>query len=285
MAKSSKRGRAFPSAPSDPHKRNLIIAGVLGLVMVVAVGVGLAYDQNRLAGAEATESVGYEVPDDVTPVSGKTDLAAVGQALLAPEPYVMTVVGDSTGNGEAEWVYILAQHLSRLGRSVLIHDWDPDLNQYTTESKFGPGGVPTLTIWNGSAAGKNTVYSQANWDALVPETPNFVVFSHAHNQTDVSQGVSGVTQMVRRTLPDTAVAVILQNPRLDDAADRQAATVAALRKQFESEAARPALIDVWTAFQQAPDLAPLLEPDRFHPSRAGEELWEQVVSTALALPQ
>ncbi|GGG04008.1 hypothetical protein GCM10007304_17670 [Rhodococcoides trifolii] len=214
-------------------------------------------------------------------VGAKTDLAAIGQQMLGDQPFTMTVIGDSTGNQYAEWVYLLGRHLADLGRNVTVHDWSIDTNQYVSQQSFGPADGPPMVIWNGSASGKPTQYSLDNWDAMVPEPTDFFMISHGHNELTGDQAVGGIGRILARTLPEPT-AIVLQNPRLDENAQRQADIVAATRAQFATSDA--AEVDVWAAFEQQGDIAPLLNDDRFHPSDAGEIIWANTVQQALGIP-
>lgn len=258
-----------------------------GVAAVVLVGVGLIVGTFVAMGREAppsTEATPYiRATISAEPVD-KPDLVALGSRLQGPEPMTVAVVGDSTGNAPDEWVYLFGQRLAGRGRTVIIHDWDVDQNAYTTETTLGPIGGAALEIWNGSASGKNAQYSADNWKTLVPQPPDLVIFSHGHNQSDASQAVAGMGGLMNKLSPAVPRVIVLQNPRADEYADRQAGIVSELRDQFGSDRSPVALIDVYSAFEKTGDLPAFLNAqDQFHPNLPGEQLWEQTVASAFGL--
>lgn len=223
------------------------------------------------------------------PAALQTTPAAAMALLKQPgRPWTMTVLGDSTGNGGDEWVYLLARQISdQYDRPVTIHDWSIDTNKYVGATAVGAGRNAPITIWNGSASGKGADYTLANLGTMAPATPDLVIISHGHNEQTTVAARNDVAQLVQQVIDlwkgRAAAALILQNPRLDEAADRQVAVIGELRTVA---AANPKMltIDVFKAFSAQPDLASLLNPsDRFHPDAAGEQLWAETVAAALGV--
>ncbi|WP_179276457.1 SGNH/GDSL hydrolase family protein [Rhodococcus sp. 14-1411-2a] len=277
MAKSSSGRSAWIR---DYWNVGMVVAVVLALTLAGYAAV------SALTRDDTSDYVSSYTPPTVDRTITKPDLTAIGQRLLAPEDLTIAVVGDSTGNGKDEWVYMLGEQLARLGKGVLIHDWSIDTDSYVTETKLGPGGAPVVTIWNGSASGKPSQYSIDNYRALVPEAPDLLIVSHGHND-----GPSNSAGNVRRIVRNVTAAgdgrdaiVVLQNPRVDQKAQSQNEVVESQRALFAADNMPTAVIDVYGAYMQTPDLASLLNEDGFHPNLAGEQLWAQTVAAAFGLP-
>ncbi|WP_179276458.1 SGNH/GDSL hydrolase family protein [Rhodococcus sp. 14-1411-2a] len=285
MAKHIHSLRSSLPTPVGEPKRNLLIASVLGIVTVLAVGVGLMYDTNRNGRAVDASESSYTAPVLNNTIE-KPDLEAIGQRLLTPETYTIAVVGDSTGNGKDEWVYMLGERLARLGRGVLIHDWSVETNAYVSETKLGPGGTPVINIWNGSASGKPSQYSIDHYQDLVPAPPDLLLVSHGHNDVSTSSAnnVRKIVRNVTAAKSDQQAIVILQNPRVDQKAQSHDLAIDSQRTIFAAENMPTGIIDVDSAYRAEPDLTTLLNPDGYHPNLRGGKLWEQTVATALGLP-
>lgn len=210
-------------------------------------------------------------------------MALLGEA---GRPWTLAVFGDSTGNADDEWVYLLAAQLSaKYDRPVVIHDWSVDANSYSGETPVGDGSNAPITIWNGSASGQSAGYSLSNFATIAPQQPDLAIVSHGHNETSVRQAieeVDGLLRMVATAWPQRpAVALVLQSPRLDADAARQDQVVEALRARYTGGAV--SLIDVHAAFRSRPSLPDLLSADLLHPNAAGEQLWAETVEAALGV--
>jgi len=201
--------------------------------------------------------------------------------------WTLGVLGDSTGNGTDEWVYLTAEAMSvKYHRPVTIHNWNIDNNTYADATVVGEGAGKPIVIWNGSASGKNMEYSYQHRAVMIPEQPDLVIVNHGHNLGTAQEARVGSYKLVDWVTnaweKSPAVAVTLQNPRTDKVADKHAAVVQSLRDQWTG--APVALIDAWKAFKDAtPNTASLLRDDSFHPNPAGEVVWAEAVKRALGV--
>lgn len=210
-------------------------------------------------------------PSDLTPAA----------ALLEEKerPWVLAVVGDSTGNESHEWVYLLAESMSdKFDRPVLIHNWSVETSAYSDSTTVGAGSAAPIVVWNGSASGKAFDYSLTHRTALAPQKPDLLILNHGHNHAAEQDLRSGTYKFVEWAVTAweaaPAIAVTLQNPRIDKGAEVHAAGVASLRQQWSDS--KVTLIDVWSAFQySSQDVSALVRSDGFHPSPAGEVVWAE----------
>jgi hypothetical protein len=172
MAKSSS-GRS--SWISDPWNIGIVVAVVGVLAFAGVAGV------SSMTRDSEPDYVSTYMPPPLPETPTPPDLIEVGSRLVGTDPFTIAVVGDSTGNAENEWVYLLGNQLVQRGRSVLIHNWSIDTNTYDSERLLGAAEAPRVEIWNGSASGKDSVYSLANWSAMVPVSPDLLFVSHARS--------------------------------------------------------------------------------------------------------
>ncbi|MDV6241229.1 SGNH/GDSL hydrolase family protein [Rhodococcus opacus] len=195
----------------------------------------------------------------------------------------LTVVGDSTGNGKNEWVHIVAQRIAHSNRHVVVNDWNVDKQGYTEFTEYGNSASPKLTIWNGSVPGLASRFGYENWSKLNPGTPDLVIVNHGHNEPDSESAIDGISRIVRLSHLDvtrrTAVAIILQNPRVDRESGRLESIITALRDAPDLRDVEK--IDIHSTFVQEGNYADLLVADGFHPNQAGENIWAQAVCTRL----
>jgi hypothetical protein len=209
--------------------------------------------------------------------------ATVGQALESDRPYVISVLGDSTGNELGEWVDLIARRISAAyRRSVTVHDWNDDTSSYGAPRTYGEGAP--VTVWNASARGKGPEYSRQWYREMAPDPVNLTIVNHSHNSLERS--VPGISELVRiayaNTEPGGGVAVVLQNPRTDQFAARGQVTTDDLRRIYSDPNKGVVVIDVNAAFRGR-DLAQLLKPDGLHPTESGSQLWADTVASALQL--
>lgn len=269
---------------SGPRTRDPWNIGMI--VVVVAVLAFAGYAAMSAATREDTASyVSTYTPPPMPETPTPPDLKEVGSRLVGTDPFTIAVAGDSTGNADNEWVYLLGNQLVQRGRSVLIHNWSIDTNSYDSERLLGAAEAPRVEIWNGSASGKDSVYSLANWSAMVPVSPDLLFVSHGQNEPDGVALAKNTRRMFGLAQPGDhkgAMVVVLQNPRTDAEASRLESIVKEQRLQFQySEAA---LIDVYSAFQASGDVAALVNPiDGLHPNDAGERLWAQTTIDAFGI--
>lgn len=137
------------------------------------------------------------------------------------EDVVFAVVGDSTGSGATRWVRLFVNYLAALypTKTVVLYDWDVPTNAYTAPTTIQTGtGARTITVYNGSASGQNTTYSQTYLLTMVPVVCDLVFINHGHNMvgTDDTQASQKFYALARDILrwssPSAALVFIGQNP-------------------------------------------------------------------------
>ena len=208
--------------------------------------------------------------------SAADQMARINVVLDGRDPVVVSVLGDSTGNEDGEWVDLWARSLGAT-RQVVLHQWDDVHGGWLPRTRtYGRRG-PTVTIWNGSKSGAQAGYAQARLATLQPQQPDLVLYSFGHNHSPgkVVGPVRALVSAVDARWPGTPTsAVILQNPQLGATAGDQAQVVGELARW----AARAGLatIDVYDAFRSHADEASLFKDYR-HPSPAGSAVWAAVV--------
>jgi len=236
-----------------------------------------------------TDKVAQYYSNPPKPKAVKTPAALAPTVALLKDPkraWSIGVPGDSTGNGPDEWVYLLAKDLSaKYDRPVIIHNWDIEKNRYADTTTIGGGAGAPVTIWNGSASGKGLTYSFEHREAMLPSRPDLVIVNHGHNMATPQEARVGAYNLVDWATnawdKPPAVAVTLQNPRVDGRAATHAAVVAELREQWTGTPVK--LIDVEDAYKSAPDVAALVREDGFHPNPKGEVVWAEAVKRALGV--
>lgn len=195
------------------------------------------------------------------------------------------VIGDSTGNDSAEWVYLFGQWLGATypTHSVSYRLWDDVGNVYAAAVALDTGtGANTIRIWNASVAGAvpELLTGSKFAAAIASTTPVAVIWNHGHNLTGLHDSelrgrFMGPMEDVRAAFPSAPQIMLIQNPRRDDALYDQIATairaVSALRGDV-------ATVDVKSLFD-AQNKAPSLYADSVHPSAAGSALFLQAVTS------
>lgn len=204
--------------------------------------------------------------------------------LLSDRPYVIAVLGDSTGALPGAWTYLLSRGIAdAYNRTVTVHNWSIETNSYTETQTFGSGAP--VTVWNGSARGKSAQYSLKWLPQMAPEPADLTIINHTHNNP--WHAVEGISQLVDSAYRNTrggAVAVMLQNPRTDDGerAEMEQQVIDRLRTIYSAPESRAVVVDVNTAFKGG-DLSVLLKPDGAHPSEKGSRLWADTLVSTLGL--
>ena len=227
--------------------------------------------------AALTSAVGWHS------ASAADQMAEVRAVMNGRTSVVVSVLGDSTGNEDGEWVDLWARSLGRT-RHVLLHQWDDAHGGWLPRERvYGQHG-PTVTIWNGSKSGAQAGYALARLEAIQPERPDLVLYSFGHNHSPgkVVAPMRALVSTVDSRWPRApASAVILQNPQLGATAGLQAQVVAELTR-WAAGAGLPT-IDVYGAFEAHADKQSLFK-DFHHPSPAGSAVWAAVVSEAITPP-
>jgi len=281
---SSRRRRSKPV--NDRYDTKTIAFWSFMVVAIVAAAVMYFAAEQKTPAVNA----GPQYTPNIAAATGSQSLSALPDLLADPaRPITITILGDSTGNEQGEWVYLVAKKVQAdYRRPVTVHDWSIEANAYVGENTFGVASTAApVEIWNGSASGKDASYTIANYQALAPAPSDLVFINHGHNHTNPQSTVAGVRELVRLsragTQPPPAIGVVLQNPRVDGSAENQAAKIDTIRQTFD-EWSGVEVVDVYTAFEERGDVRPLLRPDGFHPSDEGSLVWAAVTEQALGLP-
>jgi len=261
----------------------LVVSAVVAALLFVGI-------KARSDAAVATPGVGYTAPVAQAPAgSGNAEAAAkIVRNIFSDssKPSSVAIIGDSTGDEPAEWVYRLGRWASeKFNRPVILHPWDLNAAQYGAYGApvtLGEGAGEPLTIWNGSAPGKSIQYSTDMLRSLLPQEPIAAVFiSHGHNQgvTDVIGPLERLTAAVLEAQPDAGLVLIGQNPNRQPDETKQAEKVTQVLNFVGTT--YPA-IDVFSAFNASPDPNSLLK-DSQHPNEQGSQLWAQTVQDWLTV--
>lgn len=271
----------------------LIRVGVPVLLGAVLVTLAFAALPRPAAGTSAGTSVGTSTNSDSDPVAAEPvsrllSFADARDRLSdASRPFVVSVIGDSTGNEPGEWVDVAFRELSEeLDRPLVQHPWDILTNTYLPEIRSNEDAASApLIVWNGSASGKTGAYSLARFETLVPDRPDLVIFNHGLNNVPkpatVAPQLTALVAEVERYWPHAVgFAAILENPRFDAWAVAHVAVIDNVTSWLaENQAVRA--IDVHGAYLADPAGQSLLLPDLLHPSPAGSALTARTVLDAL----
>jgi hypothetical protein len=274
----------------------LVITAICAAVAVVLLLLGLFAKQQEVRAANVAAAEAYTpapvatapsvtTPPNVAPVPFTPVPEVMARLSNASQPWTMTVIGDSTGNAEDEWVYLSAESLGeQYDRPVIVHNWSVELNRYDSETSVGQGSGEPIIVWNGSASGAPPTYSNEHRETLAPQPSDLVIINHGHNMGDVENDMNELSEIADWVMSNQesapALAVTLQNPRLDEQADRQAQIAELLEGAWPDRGA--AVIDVRSAFNDFGDISVLVQPDGFHPNTEGEVIWAETVLTALS---
>lgn len=277
------------------NARKLAGAGA-GAVAVLALAAGLIWSlftsatetpvRNTNDAEPAATSTTESNRPEPSPSTGTVLARRALEGLDSDKALTITVVGDSTGDADDEWVHLLARVIEREhDRTVVYNAWDVTSLTYKPEVILGSGrSVRPVTIWNASAAGQGPFYSQVNLAVMAPQSSDLVIVNHGHNFTDAASGVakevSLVASIAAQQKARPAIAIILQNPRTTRA-DAQDDNIRGLRAAFSKD--EFALIDVASSFRDKGQLGALLLPDGVHPNAAGQVIWTDSVTSSLGL--
>ena len=213
--------------------------------------------------------------------SAAGSIAAARRVLGESQPVVVSVLGDSTGNEDGEWVDLWAKGLGAT-RHVVLHQWDDAHGGWLARTRVYGRHGPTVTVWNGSKSGAQTWYALARLPVIQPERPDLVLYSFGHNHSPgkVVDPMRALVSAVDSRWSGTPVAVVvLQNPQLGATAARHARVEAELAR-WAARAGLPT-VDVYAAFEAHADEQSLFKDFR-HPSPAGSAVWAVVVEKALS---
>ncbi|GAB3617656.1 hypothetical protein GCM10027416_22130 [Okibacterium endophyticum] len=202
-------------------------------------------------------------------------------------PFVVAVLGDSTGDEAGEWVDLAFTELAELtGRTLVMHPWDKQTSGYLSEiRRFESAPNAPLVVWNGSASGETAEYSLAHLDTILPERPDVVIVNHGlNNVREPTQTAAEFTALIRaieqRWTGTVGYAAILENPRFDEWSEAHRTVIDTVTEWAKSqETVR--VIDVFAAYIGSGREPSLLLPDLLHPSVEGSRLTADVVLAAI----
>lgn len=282
--------------PSVSRKLKIIMV-VCALLVAAMVITALTLNRQEYLAMRAEEARNYTPPvtleatlaettepAEETPAPTAATIEPAAALVAGTGPLTISVLGDSTGNSTGEWVDLWARDLAAAGNSVTIHLWDQETEQWRDQTVSYPGGPRQITIWNGSMPGAQADYPRDKLDVIQPEQPDLLILNYGHNGQP--SAISGTFQATLTAVdekwdePFVTVAVI-QNAAAEPRAVRSADNHAQVR-EWALSAGVP-VIDVRAAFEEQPDLAPLIVDDGtgVHPNEVGSRIWADTVTAAL----
>jgi lysophospholipase L1-like esterase len=197
----------------------------------------------------------------------------------------IVVAGDSTGDEDDEWVYLLALDLARRypGYRVEYYLWNKRSGWPSTPREIQPGapGTHAINIWNMSVSGTTEDYALNYAErSIVPIQPDLLLISYGHNDgTDTERfrwGIQSLVQTVAAGSPRTEIGLIAQNPETGNTYQQaRAAELALLAEQLDL-----AFVDVLGAFEATGNPDAYLR-DGIHPTPGASYLWEQTVFASM----
>jgi hypothetical protein len=264
-------------------------AANVGLAVLAVVTLGLIMfvinAANSVSPTSSTPLRTFTVAP--TPTVAPATLDAARAVLDSSKAVTVSVLGDSTGNGDGEWVQLWAKHLGE-SRPVTLHQWDSVLNAWKPGvEEFGTIGH-RVTIYNMSQPGATPAYASARIKVAQPKRPDLLILNYGHNGNTGGQWgflTSLVAASQGRWPQKVPTVVMLQNPEIGAHAVTAAANMAEVG--LWAEANQVPTVNVGKAFIASGRLASLLErplgvpPLRVHPNAEGYLLWANTVAGAL----
>lgn len=267
--------------------------------------------------SDATVSSLLAQPDSVTATALKatyaSKYASVGtKAATAPllsklnrgvQDCTLLYIGDSTGNGMDEHVYMEMVDLAARfpAYTVTIAFWDEVGGvsyQAPITIQTGTGGR-TLAVWNAAAAGKAPAYLKGSrWGAAVVAigSPDLICISHGHNMGDPTPTTNGgvpvrwdylgLTEEIALQHPGAGVLLMSQNPTFLTGRETWQAQKAQILLEIAAQKGY-GFIDVHQAFIDTGAPASYVKTDLIHPTTAsdapapnGSRLWAETIGAA-----
>jgi hypothetical protein len=188
--------------------------------------------------------IGRTIGVAISPVSGG-GVSAFGSTkakLIDGNDATILAIGDSTGNGADEWIYLFAADLADKypTHSVIYHLYDAGAvggaNAWGSPVSVSTGSTAAeLHIWNASVATTNPTYLLGARKAVAIDsvTPDMIIWNHGQNTTSFTDEVKRDCffmgfENVRLSHPGVPAVVMLQNPRRDD--DLMASVISTVRE-------------------------------------------------------
>lgn len=195
-------------------------------------------------------------------------------------PFTVSIIGDSTGASGEGWQVELGRWIStEYDRPVTLHPWAVETNPhaYGPTWDLGDGANAPVTIWNGSASGRDITYSDDRLDELIPRkvTPDLIVFNHGHNLAagEWASQAPRFLEHLAQTYPSAAFLVMVQNPEVAPSPKVEAQVVNVADARAYTQDAGVAAVDVWAAFKRAGSVAEMTDRTGFHPTPDGYQVW------------
>lgn len=265
---------------SSPFSKSRKVGGV-GLLTLIAVLLCIwALRPHPVPAVEAARPAPTQTSAAASKAPKPASLAPIRNLVAGDKDLVISIFGDSTGNGTSEWPALWAAHLAK-NATVELHLWDSTAEKWHKKPITFGDGPRLITIYNGSHPGGTPGYARQQDDLMQPKQPDLIITNYGHN------GQPGENIRTLRTLLREAadkwgnsapVAVTVQNVARDvveprSAKNRQAMRVLALNEGYP-------VIDVELAFENAGTLSELLV-DMVHPNGKGQQVWLDAVTKAL----
>lgn len=204
------------------------------------------------------------------------DHTLIGALTAGDDDVSVLVIGDSTGDDAAEWVFLAFQELADRfpTHTFVVHPWDAEgSDDWGPPRRLWQGsGEHTVDIWNFSASGRNTSYGMGDrFPALLATQPDQIVISHGKNEGSPDRGsvrgqMMALTESLRADLPGAPITLVLQPPNADD--DEMMARNDIYRELADNRGF--GVVDVFGAFAASPDPNALLKADGIHPTTASD---------------
>lgn len=202
------------------------------------------------------------------------------------ENAVVAVVGDSTGNANDEWVYLLAQSLAaRYPAYTVTHRlWNDGTQAYDAATIIQTGtGAFTLDVYNASTPGKGPQYSTPRLALQLPVEPDLIFINYGHNLSFPAAEFMSVyyrplMDAIDIRWPSARIICSSQNKRVAPAANLTLHPLYMARIKDLCAERGYGYLPVWEAFD-AGDATALNDPDGFHPNDDGSILWGNIAAS------
>ncbi len=254
------------------------LVGAAAVAIPAALSAPTASSTTELRPVAPLSSGSASPSPSAAPAEGA--LGEVRALIAGDEPIVISVLGDSTGNGPNEWVARWAKSIGQSGSTVTVHYWDETTSAYGDDVTYGTGSR-AVEIWNGSMPGKNATNALRILSDLQPVEPDLIVYNFGHNigPEPVATTYGKIQAAAEEEWGGSPLrAAMLQNPATGD---REAPTKGS-QDNVSNWASRNdvPLVNVRDAFLKNSEWAADYMIDAVHPNDNGSQVWaEAVIST------
>jgi len=265
-------------------RARLIAAAAVTAAVLAGAGTFIAVKASETSAAVAanqTEAAAYTPTPAVTPSApAPPKLNGVSAALKnIAEPFVIGVIGDSTGNGPDEWVSKMSEGIAvEAKRTVEFRNYNYVTKQYVTNQVYGPKTSP-VRVYNVGVPGATTDELTPFLKGLYPVAPSLIIVSVGHNQqpSTVTQALGKFIPAIKAEWPKAQILLVGQNPS-QDRFERQKQTVNSVMT-WADYLGYPS-VSVFNAFANTPNFGALYA-DNVHVNAEGSKLWAGVVQRYL----